>query len=86
LGGNATVIGASANVTATGLAERAGERISFREFAAFGMPVATVSLVVSAVALITMTFASWFVEDGVMIAAGALLLLLRMRAGRATAA
>lgn len=79
LGGNATVIGASANVTATGLAERAGERISFREFASFGIPVASVSLVVSAVSLSLMTFGSWVLEDVVMVVLIALFIAWRRR-------
>ena len=37
LGGNGTLIGASANVTVTGLAEKEGKRISFNEFTAFGV-------------------------------------------------
>jgi Na+/H+ antiporter NhaD/arsenite permease-like protein len=47
LGGNGTIIGASANVTAVGLAERDGTRISFGEFARFGAPVAIGTLVIS---------------------------------------
>ena len=81
LGGNATVIGASANVTATGLAERAGERISFRDFAAFGLPVASVSIALSAVVLSLMTFASALVEDAFSLAAALLFLALRRRKG-----
>lgn len=80
LGGNATVIGASANVTATGLAERAGERITFREFAAFGIPVATVSIMVSALALTLMVYGSWILEDGVMVVLAVFFLLWRRRA------
>ncbi len=49
LGGNATPVGASANVTVLGVAERAGAGISFREFLRLGVPVTAVSLVVSAV-------------------------------------
>ncbi len=37
LGGNATAIGASANVVALGIAERAGQRISFWEFTKYGL-------------------------------------------------
>ena len=51
LGGNATPIGASANVTTLGLAERQGIRISFREFMATGVPVTLFTLVVSSVHL-----------------------------------
>jgi Na+/H+ antiporter NhaD/arsenite permease-like protein len=51
LGGNATPIGASANVTTLGLAERDGVRISFAEFMRTGVPVALFTLVVSSVYL-----------------------------------
>ena len=47
LGGNGTAIGASANVTVVGLAEKAGWRISFREFARFGVPVTAMTLVIA---------------------------------------
>jgi Na+/H+ antiporter NhaD/arsenite permease-like protein len=79
LGGNATVIGASANVTATGLAERAGERITFRDFAAFGLPVAAVSVGLSAIVLALMTFGSSLVEDAFSLALALLLILIRRR-------
>lgn len=39
LGGNGTAIGASANVIAVGMSERAGKKISFLRFMAYGMPV-----------------------------------------------
>ena len=48
LGGNGTPVGASANVTVLGIAERGGAVISFREFLRLGVPVTAVSLVVSA--------------------------------------
>ncbi|MDQ1289627.1 MAG: hypothetical protein QG622_3193 [Actinomycetota bacterium] len=44
LGGNATAIGASANVVILGLAERAGHRISFWEFTKYGLVVTTVTV------------------------------------------
>jgi Na+/H+ antiporter NhaD/arsenite permease-like protein len=47
LGGNGTVIGASANVAVTGLAEKDGTRISFNEFAAFGTRVTAITLAMS---------------------------------------
>lgn len=80
LGGNATVIGASANVTATGLAERAGERITFREFASFGLPVATMSVLLSAVVITLMTYASPLVEDAFSVAVALVMLVVRRRA------
>lgn len=44
LGGNATAIGASANVVMLGLAERAGRRISFWQFTRYGLLVAFVTV------------------------------------------
>jgi Na+/H+ antiporter NhaD/arsenite permease-like protein len=51
LGGNATSIGASANVVALGVAERAGSKIRFGEFLRFGVPVTVVTVAISAVYL-----------------------------------
>jgi Na+/H+ antiporter NhaD/arsenite permease-like protein len=47
LGGNGTIIGASANVVIAGVAERAGYRIRFIEFLKYGIPVVIESLVIS---------------------------------------
>ena len=47
LGGNGTVVGASANVTVIGIAQRAGVRIGFGEFTRFGARVTAITLVVS---------------------------------------
>lgn len=44
LGGNATLVGASANVTAAGIAERFGRRISFVQFLRIGLPATVISL------------------------------------------
>jgi Na+/H+ antiporter NhaD/arsenite permease-like protein len=46
-GGNATLIGASANVVVAGMSERAGRKISFLRFMAYGVPVTVLSLVVA---------------------------------------
>jgi Na+/H+ antiporter NhaD/arsenite permease-like protein len=51
LGGNGTLIGASANVTVTGLAEKDGQRISFAEFTAFGARTTAITLAMSSVYL-----------------------------------
>jgi Na+/H+ antiporter NhaD/arsenite permease-like protein len=48
LGGNATSIGASANVVALGMAERAGHPIRFVDFLKYGLVVTPVTLGVSA--------------------------------------
>jgi Na+/H+ antiporter NhaD/arsenite permease-like protein len=47
LGGNATAVGASANVIVIGLAEKAGHRISFWGFTKYGLVVAVVTLAVA---------------------------------------
>ncbi len=47
LGGNATVIGASANVTTVGLAEKEGLRIGFREYSRFAAPITTLTILIS---------------------------------------
>ena len=46
-GGNLTLIGASANVVVAGMSERAGRRITFLQFLAYGIPVTLVSLAVA---------------------------------------
>ncbi len=49
LGGNGTAIGASANVIVIGLAERAGKKISFIRFMAYGMPVMMLTVLISTI-------------------------------------
>ena len=44
LGGNATLVGASANVVVASLAERSGHPISFRQFLKYGLITTTISL------------------------------------------
>jgi Na+/H+ antiporter NhaD/arsenite permease-like protein len=51
LGGNATIIGASANVVVANLAGRAGHPITFRAFLPYGAIVVVESLVISTVYL-----------------------------------
>jgi Na+/H+ antiporter NhaD/arsenite permease-like protein len=47
LGGNATIIGASANVILASMAEREGHKITFGAFLRFGLPVTIGSMVVA---------------------------------------
>jgi Na+/H+ antiporter NhaD/arsenite permease-like protein len=47
LGGNATAVGASANVVILGLAERAGQRITFWQFTKYGLVVTLISIVLA---------------------------------------
>jgi Na+/H+ antiporter NhaD/arsenite permease-like protein len=56
LGGNATPIGASANVTTIGMAEREGERISFQAFTRFGAVMAFGTLLIATVWLALFAF------------------------------
>jgi Na+/H+ antiporter NhaD/arsenite permease-like protein len=71
LGGNGTLIGASANVTVTGLAEKDGKRISFNEFTAFGARITGLTLLMSSAYL-----ALWlYVGSAPVNIAGAVLLL-----------
>ena len=85
LGGNGTAVGASANVTALGLAERAGVRISFAQFSRFGSLVALATLVVASVFLASQVYLGARASALVWVALGAVLLLsnlLTRRAGR----
>jgi Na+/H+ antiporter NhaD/arsenite permease-like protein len=63
LGGNATPIGASANVTTVGMAEREGARISFRSFTRFGSAVALGTLVIASAWLALIVFAGKATAD-----------------------
>jgi Na+/H+ antiporter NhaD/arsenite permease-like protein len=51
LGGNATAIGASANVVVLGIAERARQPITFWQFTRYGLVVTAATLAVSALYL-----------------------------------
>jgi Na+/H+ antiporter NhaD/arsenite permease-like protein len=53
LGGNATLIGASANVVVAGLAEGAKQKIPFIRFLLYGLPLVIISLIVSTLYIYT---------------------------------
>jgi len=78
LGGNGTAVGASANVTALGLAERAGVRISFAQFARFGSLTAFATLVVASVFLASQVYLGARVAALVWVALGGVLLLANL--------
>lgn len=46
LGGNGTLIGASANVVVAGMSEKAGKKITFMQFTKYGMPLMIESMVI----------------------------------------
>lgn len=72
LGGNGSLIGASANVTVTGLAEKDGTRISFNEFTSFGARVTGITLLMSSAYL-----ALWlYVGIGMVNLVGGVLIVL----------
>ncbi len=56
LGGNGTLIGASANVVVAGISERMGYPITFKKFLSYGAPVTILSVVISGVILYVKTF------------------------------
>ena len=78
LGGNGTVIAASANVTTIGLAERMGVRIRFGEFARFGSRVMAITLAIASLFLAGMVLLGHGVT--VLAGLGLLGLLLAMEA------
>ena len=47
LGGNGSPIGASANVIVLGMAEKAGHRISFLRFVAYGAPITVLTVFIA---------------------------------------
>ncbi|MGI0491215.1 ArsB/NhaD family transporter [Alkalinema pantanalense CENA528] len=49
LGGNGTLVGASSNIVAAGIAQQHGRSLSFRTFLKYGIPIALLQLVVSVV-------------------------------------
>jgi len=49
LGGNGTAIGASANVIVVGMSEKAGKKISFMKFMAYGMPIMIMTVIISTI-------------------------------------
>ena len=52
LGGNITIIGASANIVSIGIAKKYGVKISFLEFMKFGAVISIISLVIASLYLI----------------------------------
>jgi len=84
LGGNGTVIGASANVTTTGLAEKDGIRISFAQFARFAAPMTAGTLVIASGYLALHIYMGKFGSFLAMGAIVAVVALLRLTVGRST--
>ena len=49
LGGNGTLVGAAANLVTAGIAEKSGQKITFKEFFRYGFPVTMLSLVAASI-------------------------------------
>jgi len=58
LGGNGTLVGASANIVAAGISEQHGRRISFKTFLRYGIPVMLAQLVFATI-YVTFRFLIW---------------------------
>jgi Na+/H+ antiporter NhaD/arsenite permease-like protein len=54
LGGNATLIGASANIVSIGICARNGKPVTFAGWLRYGLPLTTCQLVVSALYLLAL--------------------------------
>lgn len=54
LGGNATLIGASANIVTAGICAAEGERLTFARFLRYGLPITLAQLAVAAVYVVTL--------------------------------
>jgi Na+/H+ antiporter NhaD/arsenite permease-like protein len=52
LGGNGTIVGASANVIAAGMLEKRGKKIGFVQYMKLGFPLMLVSIIISTIYLI----------------------------------
>ncbi len=61
LGGNGTLVGASANVVLSSIANREGYPISFMSFTKVGFPIMIVTVVVATVYMVVFNSIGWFV-------------------------
>ena len=58
LGGNATLIGASANIVTAGICAAEGERLTFARFLRYGLPITLAQLIVGAVYVVVLFWLS----------------------------
>ncbi len=86
LGGNGTLIGASANVTVVGLAEKGGKHISFAEFTRFGARVTGITLAISSVYLALWVFVGGALINWILAAVVLALIVLSRLSRRPVAA
>ena len=62
LGGNGTIVGASANLVAAGMAKRNGVHLSFYEFFKIGFPLMIMSVIISMIYIL-----AWYTLDTTMV-------------------
>lgn len=83
LGGNGTIIGASANVVVIGMAEKRGFRITFIQFLKLAFPLMLISIVISTGYLLLWHFMGHLPAAGVALAIGVVLAILsKLLSGR----
>ena len=58
LGGNATLIGASANIVSVGICAKHGQHVSFGRFVRYGLPITLAQLVLAAIYVVGLTWLS----------------------------
>jgi Na+/H+ antiporter NhaD/arsenite permease-like protein len=58
LGGNATLIGASANIVSAGICASHGQRVSFGRFLRYGVPITLAQLVIAALYVLALFWVS----------------------------
>ena len=58
LGGNATLVGASANIVSVGICAKHGQQVSFSRFLRYGLPITVAQLVVSSIYVMGLTWLS----------------------------
>ncbi|MBQ9789716.1 MAG: ArsB/NhaD family transporter [Lentisphaeria bacterium] len=56
LGGNGTLVGAAANLVTAGIAEKAGKKVTFKEFIRYGLPVTFFSMVAASIYVVIRYF------------------------------
>ncbi|TEB14148.1 Inner membrane protein YbiR [Pelotomaculum sp. FP] len=76
LGGNGTLIGASANVVVVGMAEKRGVRVTFVEFMKVAFPLMLLSILICTGYLLLFYFFGHLVAAGVALGLGIVLLVL----------
>lgn len=52
LGGNGTMVGASANIVVAGISERSNSPLTFRDYLRYGIPVTIISIIIAAIYII----------------------------------